>query len=498
MSQPETHMEQFVQLVDVSHDRALIGWGAFWFQRGVDQDQWAIVDDEQLPEVAGRRTCIGHGAEPFGASTVEVLDADGNTVSSAVTRDRAWVWVHGLEPDTDYRYRILVDGEEWAAGGRWDWVPAERGGYDLAPAGLEYDLRFKTAPAPDGPSPSLRFAALGDFGVGICSDSESSRRQRRIAEVLARLVTEHEIRFVVSLGDNIYRGEQGQVGDESGGEDDDWYSSFFQPYRYVISRVPVFPAIGNHDTSDTEGSDDRAQMEDNFHTRERFGDDDGRASVGPGLFYRLSYGRDVELVCIDTSMADPDEHVNRFFQDPDHYHWLESIFADDAVRWRIPFSHHPVYCAGPTHGNDAEMLERLEPLFDRGGVRLVLAGHEHNFQLSEVDGRVYVVSGAGGKLREDVPEGFDGAHTRAWAAQAHLLLVELDGVEARLTPMSGLLPGGRPHVMTSLTARNEVVYPPFVVSRHDDAAEVILGAPSMEVPPDDSLRAEIDEIRGRR
>ena len=83
----------------------------------------------------------------------------------------------------------------------------------------------------------------------------------------------------------------GLVDDESGGEDDDWYSSFFQPYRYSLARVPFFPAIGNHDTADTEGSDDRAQLEDNFHVQERFGDDPDRASRKPGLFYRLRYGR---------------------------------------------------------------------------------------------------------------------------------------------------------------------------------------------------------------
>ncbi len=82
------------------------------------------------------------------------------------------------------------------------------------------------------------------------------------------------------------------VDDESGGEDDDWYSSYFQPYRYVIVRVPVLPAIGNHDTTDTEGSDDREQMEDNFHIAQRFGGTSGRGSV------------------------------RRFFQSPHHQSWL--------------------------------------------------------------------------------------------------------------------------------------------------------------------------------
>ncbi len=458
----EIHREEFVHLVDLSHDRVLIAWGAFWFRRDAVDGRWNILDDSELHAAVGRRTSIGHDAEPFGDAEVEVLDVGGEVVATAHTAASSWVWVEGLEPDTAYRYRIMVDGHEWAAGTRRDWVPAASGGYDLGP-GQAYDLAFRTFPAPDSETPPVRFVAMGDYGVGIKSDSESSRRQRRIAEVLEELVRHHDVRFVVSLGDNIYQGEQGQVDDESGGEDDDWYSSFFQPYRYPISRVPVFPAIGNHDTTDTEGSDDRAQMEDNFHVHERFGKQQDRASVGPGLFYRFGYGRDLELICIDTSQDSEDPQYHRFFQVPDHQHWLEDALAGDGALWRIPFSHHPVYCAGPSHENDQEMREVLLPLFERGGVRLVLAGHEHNFQVSEVDARTYVVSGAAGKLREEIPDGFDDAHTTAWAAQAHLLLVEIDGAQARLTPISGLLPDGSLHVMTALTKDNEIVIPPMVV-----------------------------------
>lgn len=460
----EVHHEPFIHLVDLSHDRVLIAWGAFCFTRASPDRRWEIVDDEYLPEHAGRHTSIGSSAESFGAATVEVLDAaDGTIVATASTEDRSWAWVEGLEPDHEYTYRVLVDGEEWAAGERWDWVPSGRGGYDLAPAGRGYALRFRTWPPPDAETPQVRFVALGDYGVGIRSDAESSRRQRRVAEVLDRLVEDYDVRFVVSLGDNIYKGEQGQVDDESGGEDDDWYSSYFQPYRYVLARVPVFPAIGNHDTTDTEGSDDRAQMEDNFHVKERFHGTPDRASVEPGLFYRLRYGRDLELVCLDTSLDSADEGVHRFFQAPEHQSWLDQTFAAPGPRWLIPFSHHPVYCAGPSHHNDEEMRESLVPLFDRAGVRLALAGHEHNFQINEVAGRTYVVSGAGGKVREELPEGFADAGTTAWAAQAHLLIVEVDGSEVQLTPVSGLLPDGRLHRMTALSPRNDIVTPPFVI-----------------------------------
>ena len=130
------------------------------------------------------------------------------------------------------------------------------------------------------------------------------------------------------------------------------------------------------------------------------------------------------------------------------------------MRWRIPFSHHPAYCAGPHHSNDEEICDELTPLFARGGARLVLAGHEHNFQLSEVDGRTYVISGAGGKVREDLPEGFDEAHTIGWSGQSHLLLVytAVPGSESheKLQPLSVIggykassrAPGARAHTQT--------------------------------------------------
>ncbi|MGH3334985.1 MAG: hypothetical protein ACRDOZ_04125, partial [Nocardioides sp.] len=60
---------------------------------------------------------------------------------------------------------------------------------------------------------------------------------------------------------------------------------------------------------------------------------------------------------------------------------------------------------------------------------------------------------------------FADAGTTAWAAQAHLLLVEVDGPEARLTPVSGLLDDGSPHAMTALTRENQVVSPPWVIRR---------------------------------
>jgi tartrate-resistant acid phosphatase type 5 len=460
----EAHAEHFVHLVDLSHDRALIAWGAFYFTREARNRRWSVVDDTRLGEVAGRRNCIGAGADPFGSALVQVTDSAGEVVAQASTSERTWAWVEGLEPDTEYRYRILVNGVDWVTDKRFDWVPMPQGGYDLGASARRYELRFRTWPHPDAPTPPVRFVALGDFGVGIGTDSESSRRQQRVADVLDRLVRDHDVRFVVSLGDTIYQGGNSpRIHAGNGDADADWYPGFFQPYRDVITQVPVLPTIGNHDTDD-DGSDDREQMEDNFHLKERFGSQTERASAGPGLFYRLNYGRDLELVCIDTSFETATAGVRRAFQDPRYRHWLEAAFAQQGPRWVVPFSHHPAFCAGPSHNNDEEMHQALIPLFDRANVQLVLAGHEHNFQINEVEGRTYIVSGAGGKVNEEDPTDFDAAGTTAWAAQSHLLVIEVDGPQMRVTPISGLLDSGEPHPMTALTPDHDVVEPPFTVT----------------------------------
>jgi tartrate-resistant acid phosphatase type 5 len=450
----DVHFEEFLYLASLGHDKALIAWGGFYFRRGDSPyGEWRIVDDEELNAVAPtpRTETIGAGSEPFGEAVVEVLAGD-RTVARARTGTHNHVWVTSLEPDTEYRYRVLVDGRPWGEGELHDWSVDQA---TLVAAGGRYDNRFRTFPAPGSAAP-VGFAVLGDFGVGIVDGRLDGGRQLLIARALERAVGTRDVRLVITTGDNIYLGHQDTAG--TGNEDDEWYSSYYQPYRYVLNRVPFFPTVGNHDAGDSESSDDRAQLADNLFLDHRFRDDaeSGSASLDPGLFYRFRVGANLEFICIDTSIATGMD-VEHYFDDPAHARWVqEALRADGATRWRIPFSHHPPFCAGPEHGNTTGMVERLVPLFREGGVRLVLSGHEHNFQHAVVDGIHYVVSGAAGKLRVEPPTGFESAGTRAWSASGHFLLVHADerrivieplagvGADGALEPIELLDPAGRP------------------------------------------------------
>jgi hypothetical protein len=456
---PEFHAEPYIYLPAVTHKSALVAWGAFYF-RTTSRGKWKIISDHDLRYVhPPRKDSIGAKSAPYGPARVEVYDASGNLVSVAKTEAANHCWLSGLKPDREYTYKVFVKDEEWATGERWDWSASDNA---LVQTGARYDNRFCTNPDPTLPAGRLNFAVMGDFGVGVKKDSPT-RRQQKVADAIRRAIDLHDIRLILTTGDNIYAGTRllGIPIGGTGDEDDDWFFTYFQPYRYVINRVPVFPSIGNHDGSETEERDDRAQVEDNFYLRERLVGEEaaGRASFSPGLFYRFGYGSHIEFVCLDTSKEDF-FRGRRLFEYPKHWEFIEASFPDDQsrARWTIPFCHHPPYCAGPQHHNTKSM-QRLVPLFQRSGVKVVFSGHEHNFQHSFADGIEYFVTGAAGKLRPTSPDAFEEAHTVTWATECHFLLGQIAGDKMTVRALGEIVrpdqeptditrfgPQGRPHV----------------------------------------------------
>lgn len=446
MSKKKIHREEYLYLPALTHDAAIIAWGGFFFEveREDDQEEWELLDDSKLPKSVGRKQSIGESSEAYAThATVCVTDAGTCATQEVPVEAANHVIIHGLKPDTEYTYRVVVrevNGQEreWAAGPLRDWVIVN--GESLMRTGGRYDNRFRTFPAPDEALTSLSFAVIGDFGRGIRRMYAAPRCQREVAEALEQAVNERGVRLILTTGDNIYaKTFLGIPASASGDEDDDWFFTYFQPYRYIINRVPVFPAVGNHDDAEDEQSVDRGQIYDNLYLREQYRQLSGirpaeDASLDHGLFYRFGFGADVEFICLDTSKGSSGE---RYFDLPENEPFIVRAFATPAPRWRVPFLHHPAYCAGPRHRSSQSLRKFLKER--ASGVRVSFSGHEHNFQYACDAGQHHFVTGGGGKFRNGSPNAsrLAAEMVRAWGGndEGHFLLVEVNGAEMKVTPI---------------------------------------------------------------
>jgi 3',5'-cyclic AMP phosphodiesterase CpdA len=105
----------------------------------------------------------------------------------------------------------------------------------------------------------------------------------------------------------------------------------------------------------------------------------------PRRYYKRRVG-EVALFLLDS---------NRLYRS--QLRWLESSLAASDAPWKVVAMHHPAYSCGGYLGTE-RVRRRLVPRFERGGVDLVLAGHDHNYQrFARRRGVVYVVHGGGGR-----------------------------------------------------------------------------------------------------
>ena len=233
--------------------------------------------------------------------------------------------------------------------------------------------------------------ALGDFGVG-------GKRQRAVGAAVRAFEERNPANLLVTLGDNDYT--RGRTFVSS------WRSSFgWLPG----AGVDVAGALGNHDVQVRNG-------------RYEF-----RLLRMPAPYY-VRRVNEVEVIVLDSTAVTRTQT-----------RWLERTLAQRTGFRRIVVFHHPPYTCGGHLGSTA--IQRLwVPLFERYGVRLVLNGHDHNYQRFVQRGVTYVVHGGGGarlyRLR-GCPRSYP---TRVAARVAHGFLyitVEADGFLVRAVRLDG-------------------------------------------------------------
>lgn len=234
---------------------------------------------------------------------------------------------------------------------------------------LQPDL-FVTRPTTPA---SKRFVVIGDPGSG-------EEAQLAIAHQMNMTYQKMPFETVLVLGDNVYEN----------GEPALFKERIYDPYHKLFERgVRFFPVMGNHDV------------------RKGFGDQQ-LTYWGAPSFYNFKI-RDVEFFALDTTVFLPDLD-GCYDKTPElaakkaeiEYAWLETALKASTAKTKIAYGHYPLYTSGVhalTDRNVEKMRNRLEPLFQKYGVKLYLAGHDHHYEkTAPIGGVQHIVSGAAGKL----------------------------------------------------------------------------------------------------
>lgn len=235
---------------------------------------------------------------------------------------------------------------------------------------------------------SVRFAVIGDNGTG-------DRPQYQVAEQMQRMHDAFPFDFVVMLGDNLYGGES----------PNDFKRKFEEPYAPLLSGgVKFYASLGNHD-----------------NPNERFYKP---FNMNGARYYSFKNGN-AEFFALDSN-----------YMDPEQLKWIDDHLGGSSATWKICFFHHPLYSHGKFHGPDLDVRTRLEPIFQKYKVNLVLSGHEHVYErIKPQNGIYYFIVGNSGELRPgnliqspDIEKGLD--------TDRSFLAIEIAGDEAYFQAIS--------------------------------------------------------------
>ena len=208
----------------------------------------------------------------------------------------------------------------------------------------------------------------------------------------------HPAELLVTLGDNDYT--------RSASFAKNWTATF----GWLSSAgVGVAGTVGNHDFAVDRG---RYEFE----------------LLGMPAPYYVRRVEDVQLIVLDSNAVTNAQT-----------RWLKRVLAKPSPLRRIVVFHHPPYTCGG-HLGSRTVQRAWVPLFERYGVRLVLNGHDHNYQRFQRKGVTYVIHGGGGAglyaLRA-CPRGYP---RRVAARVGHGFLhltVEPDGVLVQVLDLAG-------------------------------------------------------------
>jgi acid phosphatase type 7 len=278
-----------------------------------------------------------------------------NTLSSsksdALSKTEHIITIDNLKPNTKYFYEI-VNGN----------TVLEKSN----------DTFFITAPTV-GSEQKVRIWALGDMGFGVES-------QKKIQTEYLKSIGGDYTNLWILMGDNAY----------AQGWDWEYQLRFFEMYQVdkLMKQTVLFPSPGNHDYSPTENNyriEDPLVAYFSIFSVPTKGESGGVPS-GSKAFYSYNYAN-IHFVSLDSYGREGADR-SMFSRESEQMKWLERDLKANKQKWTIVYWHHPPYTMG-SHNSDTEIdlqtiREGVVPILEKYKVDMVLNGHSHNYERSQM------------------------------------------------------------------------------------------------------------------
>jgi len=256
----------------------------------------------------------------------------------------------------------------------------------------------------------FRFVVYGDTRFTDPSNKEAANAEVR--QELVKGIAAARPRFVVFGGDIAYKGER----------TDDWQVYDRETAIWRERKIPVYPALGNHDLS---GNLDLALA--NYFAR--FPD------LKNNRYYSVRAGN-VVMFALDSSLDETTGPQGGWLQTQ-----LENL--PKSTDFVFIVLHHPPYTSSSDEktyggGHSARSPEQKLAVYletERPKLRaqiVVFAGHVHNYERHEHGGVTYFVTGGGGAHAYPITRAPDDPF-QSDEVNYHYLLVEVHGRKLKVT-----------------------------------------------------------------
>lgn len=276
-----------------------------------------------------------------------------------------------------------------------DLLPGAR--YEYVPWADDVALDAKSEIRTLAPGEPFSFLVFGDSGSG---------GPNQLA--LAEQIRQTDAAFIIHTGDVVY----------PRGRPEDYDARYFKPYREVLRRLVLWPALGNHDVQTNGGAAWRSVFETPANN-----------PVRSPTYYSFDAGN-VHVTVLNSNTSTSPGSTQHAFLDHD--------LSRSPTRWKIVVFHHTIYSSG-RHGSRKRLRDDILPVLEQHHVDLVFMGHDHSYERTKplrqgqvADpsvGTTYVTTGGGGGSLHAV--GWSG-FTAYSESSPHFVRVRVDGEHLHL------------------------------------------------------------------